>query len=173
MTPPQLRPGRDDDAAGFIGLIDDCWKEFPGCILDVDREAPELRALASFYAAKGGALWAAEAEGRLTGMVATAPLSSDQAWEIGRMYVAAAQRRTGLAHRLLSQAERHAAAQGAQRLVLWSDTRFKAAHRFYEKRGYVRSGPIRKLDDLSKSLEFHYAKPLGALAAEAQNCNLL
>ena len=163
----ELRPGRDSDAAGFIRLIGDCWGEFPGCVLDVDQEAPELHALASFYAAKGGALWAAEADGQVAGMVAAAPLGTDQAWEIARMYVAAWQRGTGLAQRLLSTAEAHAAAAGARRLVLWTDTRFEAAHRFYEKRGYVRSGSIRILDDLSKSLEFRYAKPLGPLAIEA------
>jgi GNAT superfamily N-acetyltransferase len=52
-------------------------------------------------------------------------------------------------------------------MVLWTDTRFDAAHRFYEKRGYVRQGAIRILDDLSKSLEFRYAKPAAGLVVEA------
>ena len=48
--PALIRPGRDDDAAGFIALIEACWAEYPGCILDVEAEAPHLRALASYYA---------------------------------------------------------------------------------------------------------------------------
>jgi GNAT superfamily N-acetyltransferase len=52
-------------------------------------------------------------------------------------------------------------------MVLWTDTRFEAAHRFYEKHGYVRQGAIRILDDLSKSLEFRYAKPARGLVVEA------
>jgi GNAT superfamily N-acetyltransferase len=51
--------------------------------------------------------------------------------------------------------------------VLWTDTRFEAAHRFYEKRGFVRQGSIRILDDISNSLEFRYAKPLTGLVVEA------
>lgn len=161
-----IRVGRDDDADGFIALIGGCWAEFPGCVLDVNGEVPELRALASYYARKGGAVWAAEADGVLAGMVCAAPLHTDDAWEIGRMYVARAHRGTGLAHQLLNKAEEHARAAGATPIVLWSDTRFDAAHRFYEKRSYVRSGSIRILDDLSKSLEFRYSKPLAGLVVE-------
>lgn len=164
---PILRAGRDEDAAGFIRLVGDCWSEYPGCVLDVDGEVPELRALATYFAEADGALWAAEQDGRLVGMAATRPLREDAAWEICRVYVAKEARGTGLAHRLLDTAEAHARAGGAQRLVLWSDTRFEAAHRFYEKRGYVRQGSIRILDDLSNSLEFRYAKPLKGLAIEA------
>ncbi|SDC24934.1 GNAT family N-acetyltransferase [Belnapia rosea] len=167
MSPAEIRPGRDEDRAGFIRLIGDCWAEFPNCILDVDREAPELRALASYFAKAGGQLWAAEKAGRVVGMVGTRPLNSDQAFEICRMYVEATERGTGLAQRLLEAAETHARAAGAQRLVLWTDTRFDAAHRFYEKRGYLRQGAIRILDDISKSLEFRYAKPAAGLVVEA------
>lgn len=161
-----LRPGRDSDAAGFIALIGACWAEYPACILDVDGELPELRSLASYFAAAGGMLWAAEAGGEIVGMVATRPLRDDAAYEICRMYVARPMRGTGLAQRLLDTAEAHARAAGAQRLVLWTDTRFDAAHRFYEKRGYVRQGAIRILDDISRSLEFRYAKPAQGLVVE-------
>jgi GNAT superfamily N-acetyltransferase len=162
-----LRPGRDEDAAGFIALIGDAWGEYPNCVLDVDGEVPELRALASYFAAAGGMLWAVEQDGAVVGMVGTRPMNNDQAWEICRMYVAAPQRGSGLAHRLLDAAEAHARAAGAARLVLWTDTRFDAAHRFYEKRGYVRQGAIRILDDASKSLEFRHAKPARGLVVEA------
>src|SRR3954471_2334906 len=77
-----IRPGRDDDAEGFIALIGACWAEYPGCILDVDGELPELRALASHYAKAGGVLWTAERDGRVIGMVATKPRPGDGAWEI-------------------------------------------------------------------------------------------
>jgi GNAT superfamily N-acetyltransferase len=162
-----LRPARDADAAGFIALIGAAWGEYPSCVLDVDGEVPELRALASYFADAGGMLWTAERDGGVVGMVGTRPLGSDQAWEICRMYVAAPERGSGLAHRLLDTAEAHARAAGAQRMVLWTDTRFDAAHRFYEKRSYVRQGAIRILDDISKSLEFRYAKPATGLVVEA------
>jgi GNAT superfamily N-acetyltransferase len=162
-----LRPGRDADAEGFIALIGACWSEYPNCVLDVDAEVPELRALASHFGAAGGALWVAERDGRVIGMAATRPMQQDSAWEICKVYVAAAARGSGLAQALMAAAEAHARASGAQRLVLWTDTRFEAAHRFYEKRGFVRQGAIRILDDLSRSLEFRYTKPLRGLVVEA------
>lgn len=167
MRAPPLRPGRDEDAEGFIALIGACWSEYPGCILDVDGELPELRRLASHVAERGGALWAAEAEGRIVGMIVTTPRREDEAWEISRLYVARAYRGSGLAASLLGAAESHARASGAKRMVLWTDTRFEPAHRFYEKHSYVRSGSIRVLDDLSRSLEFRYAKPLAGTVVEA------
>lgn len=160
-----IRPGRDSDAEGFIALISACWSEYPGCILDVDGELPELRAQASYYARQSGALWAAELEGRVTGMVATRPMG-DGAWEICRMYLDAGARGAGLGQALLGTAEAHARAQGATRLVLWTDTRFHRAHAFYEKQSYLRSGAIRVLDDISHSLEFRYAKPVSGVAVE-------
>lgn len=162
-----LRSGRDEDAEGFVALIGACWAEYPGCVLDVDGEVPELRTLATHFARQGGALWAAERDGQVVGMVGTRPLNSDEAWEICRMYVAAGEHGSGLAGRLLDTAEAHARAAGAARLVLWTDTRFDRAHRFYEKRSYVRQGAIRILDDASKSLEFRYAKPARGLVVEA------
>ena len=161
-----IRPGRDADAAGYIALIGACWGEYPGCVLDVDNEAPELRALASHIAARGGALWTAEVAGAVVGMVGTVPLNHDDAWEITRMYVAAPHRGTGLAADLLRTAEGHARSRGAKRIVLWTDTRFEAAHRFYEKHSYVRAGSIRVLDDRSRSLEFRYAKPISGTVVE-------
>ena len=159
-----IRPGRDADAAGFIALIRACWSEYPGVVFDLDGEVPELRALATYYARQGGALWAADdVQGRLVGMVATRP-EAEGAWEICRVYLDRVQRGSGLAGRLLAVAEAHAIAAGAARLVLWSDTRFERAHRFYEKHSYLRAGAIRPLNDLSHSLEYGYAKPLAGIA---------
>jgi len=162
-----LREGRDADAEGFIALIGACWAEYPGLILDVDGEAPELRALASWFREQGGMLCAAERDGRIIGMVGTRPLKEDAAWEICRMYVDGSTRGEGLAAALLGAVEEHARGAGAERLVLWTDTRFTRAHGFYEKHGYVRQGSIRILDDLSNSLEFRYAKPARGLVVEA------
>ncbi len=122
----------------------------------MDAEAPELRALASHYAARGGTLWVA---GPVDGMVATAPLA-DGAWEICRVYVHPRLHGAGLGRALLQVGERHAAASGASELVLWSDTRFTRAHRFYERHSYVRAGKSRALADIGNTLEFRYAKPL-------------
>jgi GNAT superfamily N-acetyltransferase len=130
--------------------------------MDVDGEMPEYRALASYYADRGGALWAADVDGQVAGMIATRPLA-DGAWEICRVYVSPALHGGGLGHLLLDTAEAHAITAGATRLVLWSDTRFDRAHAFYEKRSYVRSGPVRVLADISSSLEYEFGKPVNGI----------
>lgn len=178
-----LRAGRDQDADGLIALVAGCWAEYPGCVMDLDGEVPELRALASYYAGHGGALWVAEAGGQVAGMVATRPLG-DGSWELCKMYVAAGCRGGGLAQQLAMAVEAHARAHGAETLKLWTDTRFDRAHRFYEKCSFARVGPLRALDDKSLSIEFAYAKPLngvvvqrldaaGAASAEARLAQIL
>jgi GNAT superfamily N-acetyltransferase len=162
LTEPVIRSGRDSDADGLVALISACWGEYPSIKIDIDAEAPELRALASYYVGKGGALWAAEADGRIVGMIGAVP-RYDGVWEIVRLYVLDAYRGTDLSPQLLATAEAHARTAGATRLVLWSDTRFDRAHRFYEKSSFVRHGPIRVLHDISNSLEFGYAKPISGI----------
>jgi GNAT superfamily N-acetyltransferase len=157
-----IRPGCDADGPAFIALIRACWSAYPGVRLDVDAEMPELRALATYYTGQAGALWAAEAGGQVVGVIATRPLDR-QAWEVCRVYVDPALHGSGLGHALLDQAELHGIAGGAERLMLWTDTRFDRAHRFYEKRSYVRHGPVRVLRDISNSLEFGYAKPVNGV----------
>ena len=110
MGAAAIRPGRDDDADGFIALITACWGEYPGIRIDIDAEAPELRALASYYAGKGGALWAADADGRIVGMIGAVP-HSNGAWEIVRLYMLQPYRGTDLAPRLLAH-RRSACANG-------------------------------------------------------------
>jgi GNAT superfamily N-acetyltransferase len=223
-VPANIRLGRDIDGPGIIRLIGACWSAYPSIKMDVDGEMPELHALHSYYAERGGTLWVAETTGAVTGMIAVRPINqadrghqavaehqaigdnqttsehqgirehqairggqaaaweSEAAWEICRVYVDPLMHGTGVAHALLDLAERHAIAAGAERLALWSDTRFDRAHRFYEKRSYVRHGPVRVLNDVSNSLEFGYDKPVdgvealdiaGATSAESRLADIL
>jgi GNAT superfamily N-acetyltransferase len=164
IVPPTypIRPGRDTDGPALIALIASCWSRYPGVRMDVDREMPELHTLASYYTRQNGALWVAESDNRIAGMIATRPQEGGT-WEICRVYLEPSLHGSGLGCALLDHAERHAIAANAQRLVLWSDTRFDRAHRFYEKHAYVRHGPVRVLNDISNSLEFAYAKPIDGI----------
>ena len=158
-----IRPGRDADSPGVIALIRRCWADYPGCILDVEQDQPGLLAPASHFAGQGGMLWVAEAAGTVVGMAAVTPIDRET-WEIRKVYVHPDRHGAGLAHALLDTAEQHAVAAGAVRLRLWTDIRFDRAHRFYEKRSWVRDGPIRPLDDMPDILEFGYAKPVDGVA---------
>ena len=151
-----IRPGRDGDAAGFIALIGRCWADYPGVVLHVDAEAPELRALASYYAELGGALWVA---GDVDAMVAVRP-RGEGVWEMCKVYVHPDRHGSGLAHRMVDTAEAHVRDAGGTVVELWTDTRFHRAHAFYDKRGYRRNGPARALHDLCGSWEWRYSRAI-------------
>jgi putative acetyltransferase len=53
---------------------------------------------------------------------------------------------------------------GLPDLVLWSDTRFARAHRFYERLGFERVPVVRYLADVSASWEYRYERRSGVSA---------
>ncbi len=154
----KIRDARDEDAEQLISLIEACYADYEGCVLDVEHEAPELRAIASTHAEQGGRFWVAERNGELVGCAGLAP-GKDGTMELKKLYVARDVRSNGLGARLCSLVEIEAMSRGAETIELWSDTRFKEAHRLYERRGYTR-GRSRELHDASNSVEYYYRKAL-------------
>ena len=57
---------------------------------------------------------------------------------------------------MLNHALDFARAHNASDIMLWTDTRFHAGHRFYEKGGFVRVAGIRQLHDAAETFEFGY-----------------
>jgi putative acetyltransferase len=156
----RIRDACDGDAAGLIALIGSVFAEYPGCVLDVDGEAPELRAIARSFAALGGRFWVAEREGRVVGSVGLLPGEAAGGVELRKLYVHRSVRRRGLGRRLCERVEDEARRRGARFVELWSDTRFEDAHRLYEKRGYLRGRVTRELHDLSGSVERYFRRAL-------------
>jgi putative acetyltransferase len=154
-----IRPVADGDSAQLIALIGAIWRSYPGIVFDVDAELPELYGLASAFARAGGAGWVAERASRIVGCVGVAPSPAPGSWEILKLYVAAEERRQGLARRLMVMAETFARTNGAAAIRLWTDTRFTEAHAFYRRLGYVQQGR-RQLQDLSCTSEYGFHKAL-------------
>lgn len=157
-----LRPARDGDGDDLIRIMASAYAEYEGCVLDVDGEEPELRAIATAFAARSGRFWVAERQGRPVGMAGGHPVRDGTAWELKKLYVDKSARGAGLGTRLVGLVEDAAGRAGATRLELWTDTRFADAHRLYERLGFRRRPGTRRLDDLSRSVEYHYAKDLAA-----------
>ena len=136
-----IRPWRsDDDVPGHISGI---YQEY-GLIFDPDFE-DDLFDIPGHY--RSGGFWVAASEGALVGTVAVMPQGGARL--LRRMYVKPEYRKTGLASILLKRA----ASEGPWRDTwLWSDVRFRAAHRFYQREGFV-GGPCRVLDDPDRSVE--------------------
>ena len=156
-----IRPVRDSDACGLIGLIDACWSAYEGCVLDVDAEEPQLRAMRSHFDALGGEYWVAEdGDGRIAAAGGWAPAADSSGIELHKLYVLAEFRRQGIARRLAGMVEEAGRRRGSRFAELWSDARFVEGHAFYEALGYRRTGRTRDLDDLSQTTEFHFVKEL-------------
>ncbi len=158
MTDIIYRLAKDDDAEGLISLVDKCYAEYEGCILDVDREEPQLRYIASYFADKGGEFWIAEKDGKIVGSIGYT--FSGKVVELKHLYVDSAIRRQGLASHLCSLVEKAAENRKVPALLLWTDTRFTNAHQLYEKRGFVGGTETRTLNDLSNTIEYYYEKTL-------------
>ena len=160
----RIREARDEDADDLISLVGACFAEYPGCVLDVDGELPELRRIASAFRAWGGEFWVAECTGRALASIGWLP--AGEAVELCKLYVDASLRHRGLAHRLCERVEQVARRRGAARVELWSDTRFETAHLLYEKRGYRRGGDTRRLHDRSDTVEYYYRLELGSAGGD-------
>ena len=119
-----------------------------------------LRAIASNHAEQGGRFWVAESSGHVVGCAGLMPGAQGAVIEMKKLYVAKDARSNGLGARLCSLVEAEAMSRGVATVELWSDTRFKDAHRLYERRGYARGPKTRDLHDASKSVEYYYRKAL-------------
>ena len=160
MDGVHVRDARDDDSDALIELIGSVFAEYPGCVLDVDGELPELRAIASAFARWNGRFWVATLAEQVVGCVGLSQSAERGGIELRKLYVASRARRAGLGNRLCELVECEAATRWARFVELWTDTRFVDAHRLYERRDYVRGPDTRLLHDLSNSVEYYYRKTL-------------
>lgn len=153
-----LRDARDEDADGLIDLIGGVFAEYPGCVLDVDGELPELRHIATSFQRWGGRFWVIERDGRVIACVGLTPSagSPEEGIELRKLYVDKTARRMGLGSALCDLVEGAARALNKTFVELWSDTRFEDAHALYARRGYTKGPETRDLHDKSASVEHYF-----------------
>ena len=170
-----IRDVEDDDAAGLAQIIAAIMGEFPGCVFDLDADFPELKRPKSSFARDGGRLWVVESSAisagkrgdnsspavtEIVGCFGFLPAEDPDGIELLRVYLRPELRGTGLATRMFKIVRAVAHRRSARFIELWTDSRFKAAQRFYEKVGFRRLPNERLLNDRSRSSEYHYILPL-------------
>lgn len=96
----------------------------------------ELEQFPGAYALPKGTIMLAQSENQICGCLALRPFIND-AGEVMRMYVKDAFRGQGIAEALLREVINFARTANYKRLYLDSLKRFSAAHRLYEKMGFV------------------------------------
>jgi putative acetyltransferase len=150
-----IREARDGDAAALSDLVASVFAEYEG-VLFRPEEFPELDAVASHFAARGGCLFVAEMSGRIVASFGYVMTHEEGLAEILKVYLAREFRGRGIARDLMERVLDGARAAGAHALTLWSDVKFTDGHRFYERHGFVRGAGLRAIHDASETLEINY-----------------
>jgi N-acetylglutamate synthase-like GNAT family acetyltransferase len=118
-----------------IHLISSIQREF-GIAISADDQ-PDLQQIPSYYQRANGGFWIAVSDGAVVGTVALLDIGG-RAVALRKMFVHADYRgHRGVARQLLDRALAHVAARDIDALYLGTTEQFKAAHRFYEKHGFV------------------------------------
>jgi N-acetylglutamate synthase-like GNAT family acetyltransferase len=125
----------------------DLEDQVTGLILGIQRdefeipitleEQPDLLDVDRHYRSGGGELWVALEGGRVAGTIALVD-NGEGIGSLRKMFVDPRFRGSGIAARLLGVLLEHARARGLRAIYLGTTAKYLAAHRFYEKRGFVR-----------------------------------
>lgn len=152
---PAVRPVQKSDVPGILALVATVFAEY-GCVLRAESDEPHLLDPGPYFRAGGGEFWVAPRFGPVLATVAL-KLRPRQPAELKSLYVHRGRRGCGWGRALVELALHHARAKGAQRLVLWSDTRFLDAHRLYHRLGFEQRG-LRPLPDSNDSWEYGFSR---------------
>ena len=144
--PVHIRPARTADSAAAAAVVRAVYDEY-GFTWDEDGYHADLLDVEAGYAA----FFVAEVNGRIVG---TAGLSEHGSLE--RLYVLPDARGAGAGTALLAAVAEEARRRGHEQLEIWSDKRFEAAHRLYQRHG-ARVVGERVHDDPDASHEWGYA----------------
>ncbi|MBO6503293.1 MAG: GNAT family N-acetyltransferase [Kordiimonadaceae bacterium] len=153
------RPVLDTDAEALFQLIEHCYADYEGVVVERDGIDADLNRYASVLTGIGGQGLVVENAGKLMALVSGAPIAENK-YQLKKLYLHNSLRGSGIATELVAEVVSWARNHGASTLELWSDTRFERAHRFYEREGFVRQKSTRELHDLSNSVEFQFVKQL-------------
>ena len=131
----EFSPGHQ---AGVIEVILPIQRDEFGVPITVEDQ-PDLLDIPGFYQRGQGNFWVAVSEGEVVGTIGLRDIGGNQG-ALRKMFVKAGYRgkEAGVARRLLEQLIFFATRAGVRDLFLGTTEKFVAAHRFYEKNGFVR-----------------------------------
>jgi len=153
-----FRLARDSDSEAVIRLIGDVFAEYPGVILLVDEELPDLIKPASSFKEMNGDFFVVERNGEIVACVAYTLDSDQMCAELWRLYVQKNYRNEGLGSVLVAHIERIVKEKHVHFIELWTDRRFIDAHQLYQRLGYRKQKETRALNDVSGTIEFQFVK---------------
>ena len=106
------------------------------------EDQPDLQDIPAFYQQGAGNFWVALSEGEVVGTVALLDLGNQQG-ALRKMFVHPGYRGPGpgVSARLLDTLLEWSRARGFKEIYLGTTEKFRAAHRFYERNGFVQIDP--------------------------------
>lgn len=136
-----IRPAVRGDSAGAAAVVRAVFEEY-GFTWQPGGYHADLMDLDAGYLARGDRFFVAtDAAGAIVGTVAVSLERRTRLdggdCSLERLYVHPDARRRGLGAALLATAVTAARADGRRRMEIWSDKRFREAHRLYERAGAV------------------------------------
>ena len=142
-----LRLAGSQDRQSVIHLINGVLREYGDevCLTGADQD---LMDITGHYEQLGGAFVVLDDEGTIRGTHAVVPDGNRQdVYFLRRLYLEHALRGGEWGIRLMDWTLEWAAAHGACRVELWSDTRFERAHAFFRRYGFRQDGRTREMHD--------------------------
>jgi N-acetylglutamate synthase-like GNAT family acetyltransferase len=130
-----IRPFTAADAEDVVKLVLSIQQQEFGVPITAD-EQPDLLNVSAHYQRARGNFWVASDNGRIVGTIGLLDVG-DAYGVLRKMFVAASHRGTGVAAELLQTCLAWARRARMTEVLLGTTERMKAAHRFYEKRGFV------------------------------------
>ena len=130
-----IRPFAAADAEGVVKLVLSIQQQEFGVPITAD-EQPDLLNVGAYYQRAQGNFWVASDNGRIVGTIGLLDVG-DGYGVLRKMFVAASHRGTGVAAELLQTCLTWARRARMTEVMLGTTEGMKAAHRFYEKRGFV------------------------------------
>ena len=143
-----IRRASNDDSNEIISLITSIYNEY-GEIMYTEGADRDLLDIRGNYRAKGGDFIVMVNEvDEIIGSHATLPINTkDGVLTFRRLYLKKNYRGEGAGKKLMDWAVKWSIENQFNRVEFWSDVRFKRAHDFFEKYGFVKSGEIREMND--------------------------
>ncbi|NMC31697.1 MAG: GNAT family N-acetyltransferase [Veillonellaceae bacterium] len=138
MTKSLIAKYTDDRRNSLVEMILEIQRhEFQIPITREDQ--PDLAAISRFYQQGNGNFWVALSDGQVVGSIGLLDIGHQQV-ALRKMFVRADFRggEHGIARALLATAMAWTTARGVTDIFLGTTDKFLAAHRFYEKNGFVR-----------------------------------
>jgi N-acetylglutamate synthase-like GNAT family acetyltransferase len=132
---PAVRPFAAADTEAVVKLVLGIQQQEFGVPITAD-EQPDLLNVTAYYQRARGNFWVASDNGRIVGTIGLLDVGEARG-VLRKMFVAASHRGTGVASELLHTCLTWARMEGMTEVLLGTTERMKAAHRFYEKWGFV------------------------------------